>query len=619
MCFSGYVYHFPVLTGPYAITLLRYMLHLPLSGFSISFRTLTLLTLLGTGIAGYQQPARAQQPTTSPLIDKSAYSTDKQVIARGQVLFQTNCATCHNFRQKGIGPNLANVTAEVPPAWLRTFIRNAPEQISAGDKRATALFKEYNQYMPAFTALPETDLDAVLAYINASQNRESLTTKADPMGESLTDPIPDRLAKSGLRLNLTEVMTAPASATAIPLARLNKMEVLRGKPDRLFIEDLRGKLYQMNDNRLTEYMDMARERPNFIHAPGLATGFGSYAFHPDFNKNGLLYTTHTEKAGTAPADFAYADSIKVTLQWVLTEWHVSNPAAPAFAGKGRELFRINMVSPIHGMQEITFNPLARPGTPDYGLLYIGIGDGGATENGFDFICNSNKRPWGSVMRIDPRGTNSRNGRYGIPATNPYAKAKDQTTAREIFCRGFRNPNRIYWTPDGKMLITDIGQSQAEELNMGVAGGDYGWPNREGTFVINPHGNMGRVYPLPANDASYHYTYPVAQYDHGEGNAISGGFVYSGTDIPLLTGKYIFGDVVNGRVYYVDSKALALGRQAAIQELDLALDTKPTTFQALSGNKKTDLRIGMGLHNELYLYTKTDGKMYRVSGCERVAH
>jgi mono/diheme cytochrome c family protein len=606
----------PVAAAPGILYFLRYMLHLLLSISSTALRQLTMLGLMLSALVSYQ--ANAQQPAKTPSANNSAYSTDKQVVAKGQVLFQNNCATCHNFRQKGIGPNLAGVTAEVTPAWLRTFIRNAPEQIGAGDKRATALFKEYNQYMPDFTTLQETDLDAVLAYINANQDRESLTAKPDNMGEALTDPIPTKLAKSGLRLTLTEVMTAPASATAGPLARINKMEVLPGRPDRLFIEDLRGKLYEMTDNTLKVYMDIAQERPNFIHAPGLATGFGSYAFHPDFNKNGLLYTTHTEKAGTAPADFAYADSIKVTLQWVLTEWTVRKPAAATFAGKGRELLRVNVVSPIHGVQEITFNPLARPGTADYGLLYMGIGDGGATENGYDFLCNGKNRPWGSVLRIDPKGTNSQNGRYGVPASNPYAKDKDRATVREIFCRGFRNPNRIYWTPDGKMLITDIGQAQAEELNIGVAGGDYGWPNREGTFMINPHGNMGKVYPLPANDASFRYTYPVAQYDHDEGNAISGGFVYSGTAIPLLTGKYVFGDVVNGRVYYVDSKALALGRQATIQELELAVGNKLTTFRELSNSKKTDLRIGTGLNHELFLYTKTDGKIYQVSGCERTA-
>lgn len=596
------------------------------SAFGTSPKLLLSWTLALVSLLGFQPDASVRhpvpqaraglQPADTAVTGWEAYAANKSLVTAGQLLFQNNCSACHNFLQKGIGPNLAGVAAEVSPTWVRHFIRNAPAQINKGDARATRLFKEYNQYMPAFPNLQENDLDALLAYIRASQKRVAASATNNPLGAVRTDPIPAKPVRAALRLRLEEVLTAPATADAAPLARINKMVVLpggAGQPDRPFIEDLRGKLYEMDGNKLRVYLDMARERPAFIHKPGLATGFGSYAFHPNFYRNGLLYTTHTESAGTAPADFAYADSIKVTLQWVLTEWKVADPASSLFAGTGRELLRVNVVSPIHGVQEITFNPLARPGSPDYGLLYVGIGDGGATENGYYFLCNSNRRIWGSVIRIDPRGTNSKNGKYGIPAVNPYAKAKDPAVVREIFCRGFRNPNRISWSPDGKMLITDIGQAQVEELNLGIAGADYGWPEREGTFVMNHRAQMNNVYALPPNDARFRYTYPVAQYDHNEGNAISGGFVYTGAGVPFLRGKYIFGDVVNGRVYYVNSSELKLGHQAVVHELLLELNGKPTTFQELTGAKKTDFRLGVGLNHDLYLYTKTDGKMYRVSG------
>ena len=571
-----------------------------------------LTALIGICVCASPNPScRTARQVTDTLSKDKPYSTDKELITKGQALFQTNCSACHNFRQKGIGPNLTGVTAAVTPAWLRAFVRNAPEQISRGDARAARLFEEYKQYMPAFPALTDPDLEAILAFVHANQKRPLARAEDQNLGTAIDDPIPAKLAKSGLRLRLDDVLTAPATAQAAPLARLNKMQVLPGKPDRVFIEDIRGKLYELVADTLRTVMDMAKERLGFIHAPGLGTGFGSYGFHPDFYRNGLFYTTHTEKAGAAPADFAYADSIKVALQWVVTEWTITDPISAVFSGKSRELFRINMVAAMHGMQEITFNPLARPGSPDYGLLYIGVGDGGSTENGYPFLCHDKNHVWGSVMRIDPGGTNSRNGHYGIPATNPFAKDKNPATTKEIFCRGFRNPNRICWTPDGKLLITDIGQAHLEEVNIGISGGDYGWPEREGTFLMNSRGNMGKVYALPRNDPSAHYVYPVAQYDHDEGNAISGGFVYVGTAIPQLRGKYIFGDVVNGQIFYVENKALTLGRQAVVQELEIEQAGKPTTFQALCGAKKTDLRIGTGLNGDLFLYTKTDGKMYKV--------
>lgn len=589
---------------------------------AFAFQLVGLAALTGCCLfAQGQQPTRSTSaragtpPEDSTGKGWALYADNKQLAESGQVLFQNNCSTCHNFLQKGIGPNLSGLTAEVSPTWARAFIRNAPAQIKRGDARATRLFNEYNQYMPPFPTLKEKELDALMAYIHTNQKRETAEENSS-LGAVLTDPIPTKPLQSGLRLQLEDVLTAPATAQAAPLARINKMLVLpagAGRADRQFIEDLRGNLYEVEGTSLRVYMNMANERPAFIHTPGLATGFGSYAFHPDFYRNGLLYTTHTEKAGTAPADFAYADSIKVTLQWILTEWKVPDPTSNVFAGTGRELLRVNVVSPIHGMQEITFNPLARPGNPDFGLLYIGIGDGGATENGYYFLCNSTKQVWGSVLRIDPRGTNSKNGKYGIPASNPYAQDKDPATERAIFCRGFRNPNRISWSPDGKMLITDIGHAQVEELNLGVAGGDYGWPEREGTFVMNHRGKMANVYALPTNDTAVPYRYPVVQYDHDEGNAISGGFVYTGQAIPQLREKYIFGDVVNGRVYYVETSALKQGQRAPVHELMLELNGKQTTFRELTGAKKTDFRIGIGIKGELYLYTKTDGKMYRVSG------
>src|SRR5688500_5407360 len=164
---------------------------------------------------------------------------------------------------------------------------------------------------------------------------------------------------------------------------------------------------------------MPRCKPKFIHQPGLATGFGSFAFHPDFANNGLFYTTHTEPPRSGIADFFYDDSIKVTLQWVLTEWKTTMPAADTFSGTGRELFRINMLTQLHGVQDIEFNPYAKPGEDDYGQLYIGVGDGGSVENGHAELVHRRERIWGTVLRINPGGKNGRQNRYGIPASNPF--------------------------------------------------------------------------------------------------------------------------------------------------------------------------------------------------------
>jgi glucose/arabinose dehydrogenase len=389
---------------------------------------------------------------------------------------------------------------------------------------------------------------------------------------------------------------------------------VRPGADNLFVLDLRGKLYVLNNNKPEVYLDLTQLRKNFIDQPGLATGFGSFAFHPDFQKNGLLYTSHTEPKGTAIADFRYNDSIPVELQWVVTEWKTSNPRAVPFSGEGRELFRINMVTGIHGMQELTFNPLAKAGSRDYGKLYIGIGDGGSVENNFPSVTHDPAKPWGSVFRIDPAARNSSNGKYGVPDDNPFVK--DTGKLHEIYAYGFRNPHRITWTGKGDMIVTNIGQANIESINLIQPGHDYGWPLREGKFLIHPDGNINKPHPLPPDDSKFNVTYPVAAYDHDEGKAISGGYEYRGSLAKDLKGKYLFGDINNGRLFYIEVKDVKNGKQAKIKEARAAVNGKITTMMTLCGSERVDLRIGRDGKGEMYVFTKPDGKIYKITGISR---
>jgi glucose/arabinose dehydrogenase len=302
------------------------------------------------------------------------------------------------------------------------------------------------------------------------------------------------------------------------------------------------------------------------------------------------------------------------MQWVLTEWKANNPNADVFSGTSRELLRINVVTGIHGMQEITFNPLAKPGDKDYGLLYIGMGDGGCVEEGYGFLAHSIERIWGTVFRINPGGNNSANGKYGIPADNPFAKNAGGATVKEIYAWGFRNPHRITWGRDGAMFVVNIGQSSIESINRVEPGHDYGWPIREGHFVSSGvDGQVGSVYPLPANDSIYHVTYPVAEYDHDEGNAICGGFEYTGSAIPLLRGKFLFGDIPAGRLFYTSIEDMKQGNLATIKEWKITISHRPGTLKEACGSNRVDLHFGRDMQGELYILTKADGKLYKLTG------
>ncbi|MEZ5044749.1 MAG: PQQ-dependent sugar dehydrogenase [Saprospiraceae bacterium] len=546
------------------------------------------------------------EPSAQSEDKKDTYVRGELPVQHGMELFNLHCASCHNFTENGIGPNLSGVTSQVDKAWLLAFIKNPPAVIESGDERAVALFEKFKQYMPPFPMLKEEDLEDILGFIHKFSEGEKRNRNNRPGG--ILNPVAEKIPQSDLTLELTEYLVIPESSSISPVTRINKMISLGKK--RLFIHDLRGKLYEITaDKKVQVYMDLVAELPAFIDHPGYATGFGSFAFHPDFNKNGLFYTTHTEAPKSAVADYAINDSIRTTVQWVLSEWKTADPAATQFSGTHREMLRVDMVSGAHGFQEITFNPLAKPGTPDYGLLYLGIGDGGAALAGAPFLCDNLAHIWGSVIRIDPAGRNSTNGKYGIPSDNPFVK--EPNALGEIWALGFRNPHRISWdeTGSGKMLITNIGQHSLEEINLGKAGADYGWPNREGTFLFDVDANPELVYPLPSDDANY--TYPVVQYDHDEGNAISGGFVYAGSSIPLLKGKYIFGDIPRGTLFYAEIGEMIDGQQAPVYRLQLAINGQLSDLETITENKRVDLRLGMDGEGELYFLTKSNGHVYKV--------
>ncbi|MEJ0102655.1 MAG: PQQ-dependent sugar dehydrogenase [Bacteroidota bacterium] len=541
--------------------------------------------------------------------DTSSITTDSATIAMGEASFIQKCSGCHNFRGDGIGPQLGGITTEVSADWLQHFIIDPQKIIESGDERAQGLFKKFHAVMPSFAASTNDEINGIIAFLNTHRQRAA---ESKPDSNTLKNPIQKPIELSHLVVGLELVTQIPPSSDSgkLPLTRITKFDYQSNKTGP-FILDLRGKLYKLNGNRPAVYMDMAKLEPKFIHEPGLATGFGSFAFHPEFSKNGLLYTTHTEPPRSGKADFSFPDSIKSTLQWVLTEWKTDQPGAATFSGKGRELFRVDMVSGIHGVQEITFNPLAKKGDADYGLLYIGIGDGGAVENGYAFLAHSQEKIWGTVLRIDPAGRNSGNGQYGIPSNNPFVKNHGGKTLGEIYAYGFRNPHRITWSKSGQMLVSNIGHSNIESINLILPGHDYGWPIREGDFGLNPYGDLTKVYPLPPDDSIYHVTYPVAEYDHDEGKAISGGYEYWGNVVPALKGKYLFGDIPTGRLFYIDMADIKPGSEATIKEWKISLDGTAKTLVELCGTDRVDLHFGRDDHGELYILTKPDGKIYKM--------
>jgi glucose/arabinose dehydrogenase len=391
---------------------------------------------------------------------------------------------------------------------------------------------------------------------------------------------------------------------------------------RLYVNDMRGKLWAIEDGAIVSqpFLDLAAALGSDFDQSGLQGGFSTFAFHPDFATPGAagfgkLYTAHTEVPTSGTPDFP-SPFATVVYHSVLAEWSVDplDPSRVDPASK-REILRVANWTRDHNIGQIAFDPTRGPGSADYGNLYVAFGDGGMQPGGEVDPARTAQdlgRPFGSILRIDPLGSSTAelptNGQYGIPTDNPFVGAGDGSLA-EIYAYGFRNPHRFSWDTGGdhKMIVSDIGQANIEEIDVVVAGGNYGWSEREGFFVVD-HDNQNILLPLPPDDASFGYLYPAAQYDHDEGSAVVGGFVYRGSLLPELEGRYVFGDIVNGRVFSVDADALVNGEPAPVEELRLFYEGEERGLLDILGSVRADLRFGVDGDGEIYLLSKQDGRI-----------
>ncbi len=226
----------------------------------------------------------------------------------------------------------------------------------------------------------------------------------------------------------------------------------------------------------------------------------------------------------------------MTYHNVITEWRATNPAANTFEGTRRELLRVAHVvdNRDHPMGAVEFNPTARRGDPDYGLLYTSGSDHGFSNGGGPNASNPAQTQRldsiiTAILRIDPRSPSVTGGQkglgdYTIPMANKFAAEGGPNMLGEFYAYGFRNAHRLSWDTDGTMFANDIGMNHIEEINIVRNGENYGWMKREGYFVNGrPRGGeLNELYPLPPEILDGRvkdgFTYPVAVYDHDEGRA-----------------------------------------------------------------------------------------------------
>ena len=432
----------------------------------------------------------------------------------------------------------------------------------------------------------------------------------------ISDPVP-AIQKGPLSVGVQKYAQLPNSGGGGSPARLQGMVPAPDGSLANFAYDQRGYVYKVPAGGgtvgATPFLDLTDSSlgANFNALLGNEAGLAGFAFHPDYLKVGAtgygkFYTSYSAVRNTGTANYLGNDN--GSHDAVIREWTMTDPNSATFSGASREVFRVGEFASNHNINTAAFNPNASPGDADYGNLYVGFGDGGG---GSDPRGNGQNKatPLAGIIRINPLATTQ--AKYTVPADNPFVGQAN--TATELYATGLRNPQFFSWDKGGtgRMYAGDIGQNQIEEVDQIVKGANYGWQLREGTFATGTGvggGDNNQVYPLPAGDASNGFTYPVAQYDHGDGNAVGGGFVYRGTNIPQLFGKYVFTDFARGRVFYLDEATLALGQQQTIQELRLTFGGQEQSLQDFLGGR-TDARFAQDAAGELYIVTKLDGAVY----------
>ena len=253
--------------------------------------------------------------------------------------------------------------------------------------------------LPSFTRMPQTPLD---------------------------DPVPARIEKGGLRVAAVPFVRAPrtshlAKYDADAFARIQYLLPVPGG-DRLAFNDTRGILYLTDERGRAPvvYLDLRRQGIGFTNGCNVGeSGFMGFAFHPQFSVEGAggygkFYTAFSAEPGSGRAACRDDD---VVLDNVLVEWTATDAEADVFAGAWREVMRVGQPSPNHNIGTIAFNPNAD--SADFGLLYIGFGDGGFGNHGQTLTSQALSTLHGSIVRIDPLGGDE-NSAYGIPADNPFA-------------------------------------------------------------------------------------------------------------------------------------------------------------------------------------------------------
>ena len=293
-------------------------------------------------------------------------------------------------------------------------------------------------------------------------------------------------------INSQVTVTPPPSWTEIKLNQIVsglqqpvEIVLLNDNSNRMFVVEKQGRIRQIkNGNLISTAYLQISDR---VNSTGNEQGLLGLAFSPNFNQNGELYVYYTNSSGDS----------------VVSRFTAVNPNADTISSSSEQ-----------------------------------TGDGGDGGDPLNNAQNTNSL-LGKILRIS---VTEKIAGYSIPEDNPWFNRSG--VKKEVWAYGLRNPWKFSFDRQtGDLLIADVGQNQWEEVNLmpfeSEGGVNYGWRIMEGSYCYNPSSNCQQS----------GLELPIIEYQHGSSDcSITGGFVYRGSNIPNLKGRYLFADYCSGRIW-----------------------------------------------------------------------
>ena len=281
--------------------------------------------------------------------------------------------------------------------------------------------------------------------------------------------------------------------------------------DTMYVVEKDGRVLRVSTNEQPTNKEVFLDITDRVGVTNDEEGLLSLAFHPNYAENNeffVWYSAQNPKRG------------------VLSKFNTHEDGATADKSTEQIILEVRQPWGNHNGGTVLFGP--------DGLIYVGIGDGGAANDPHNNGQNKNTL-LGSIIRIDITNP-TKEKPYAIPTDNPLVG--EDGVSEELWAWGLRNPWRMSFDrATGQLWVGDVGQNAWEEVDIIEKGGNYGWRLREGKHEFK----NGEGEPPATID-------PVHEYGRRSGGSITGGHVYRGTEIPELVGAYIFSDYLSRKIW-----------------------------------------------------------------------